>query len=163
MKRTCPQHRVLVIDGIKCLEQAAKQALQTARSMNLNLKAHKDLLNLIYHYFVTSSLDLINSESLKFRSTIVFYQSEFKSQQLKLDFLNILVKKIEKTSPIPVFYLSRRDDVELPCAAERRLESVKSTANALNRFVINNNLTALKKRLKSKSSIFASNDTFENK
>lgn len=144
MKTILEHERILLIDGYACLLQATKKALDLQKKLRLKFTKNKEILNYIYHFFIVDVLDLIKTDKLKFRSTIVFYDTEKQNQLLKGDILTILLKKIKSTSLLPVFHIALRDSPDLPYAAERCLNSYKTNLRSFHKNIQANNLTALK-------------------
>ena len=144
MIKEFPEQRVVVIDGNECLKSATKKAQRFSQRAGLKLTNSKELLNLIYHFFIVESLSLKRPLKLKFRCTIVFYTAEIKSQLVSEAFFNYLFTKLKKTSPIPVFLMKHKNDVDLPYAASSCLDKDKSNLHAFYKHINNNSLTALK-------------------
>lgn len=144
-----PQQRITVIDGNKCLESVLKKVHLYARRSNLELKKLKDFINLTYHFFIVETLKIKKPLSLKFNCTIVFYVSEIQSQLKNEKAFKSLVDLLKRTSPIPVFIMDRRNDKDLPFAAENCINKHKGNLRSFNKHIFTNNLNALKNMYKS--------------
>lgn len=145
--------RVVVIDGNACLKVATKKAMLFAKRANLNIKSAKDIINLMYHFFIVESLSLKRPLKLKFRCTIVFYVDDLKSQLKNTEAAEYLVKKLKKTSPIPVFTMDRRNNQDLPHAAECCVEKSPSNMQAFYKHINTQSLNALKRMYSTQISI----------
>jgi len=155
MKKIYTENRVLVIDGSECLNLATEKAKKFIFQNKLKLKSVRESINFIYHFFIVSVFQLLNSEQLKFRSTIVFYDPKNKNQLLEQKFFDLLLKKIKKTCPVPVFTISSKSKADIPYAAERCLQQEKPRLNGFYNTIYKDSLTALQKMYTSKTSLFS--------
>jgi len=137
------EQRVAVIDGNECFRQSTKKALHFAKNARINLKNSKDLINLLYHFFIVETLSLKKLERLKDRLTIVFYTTEIQMQLKSQNIFNILYKKIKSTSPIPVFTMTARNATDLPYAAEHCANQCKSNLQRFSQHINANSMRAL--------------------
>lgn len=155
MKKIYDVNRVLVIDGDACLDQAVLKTKKFITQNKLKLKSPRESLNFIYHFFIINVFQLINSEQLKFRSTIVFYDSGNKNQLLEQKFFVFLLKKIKKSCPIPVFTILSKNKADVPYAAERCLQNTQAKLNMFYKTIYKDSLVALQKLYASKVSLFS--------
>jgi len=139
------EQRVAVIDGNECFRLSTKKALHFAKNARINLKSPKDLINLLYHFFIVETLSIKRLERLSDRLTIVFYTTEIQMQLKSQNTFNILYKKIKSTSPIPVFTMMRRCSTDLPYAAERCVEEGKSNLQRFNKHINTNSMRVLQR------------------
>jgi hypothetical protein len=155
MIKNIESHRLTVIDGNVLLEKSVKKFLETKKQLNLTKISARETTNFIYHIFIVDLLDLTKSLKYLYRSTIVFYTGEFKDQLLKGNILNFLTKKIKSTSPIPVFTMNLRNDIDLPHAAECCVDKCKSSLRNFKKHIYTNNLKNLKQMYNNKTVLIA--------
>jgi hypothetical protein len=154
MKKIYNENRVIVLDGVECLNAAAQKTKKFVIQNKLKLK-NRELLNFMYHFFIVDVFKLISTEKLKFRSTIVFYDSRNNNQLLEQKFFELLVRKIKKTCPLPIFTVKSKGDADIPHAAERCLQKDNTRINAFYKTIYKDSLTALQNFYVSKVSLFS--------